>query len=158
MAELGKRVSLKAENRYLDVKKDYMTTFKELLEKYRENFANQASFFKYKGFCLENFKTNFGEETLLSNIRYVDLECYRNSLRNKLTKDERLSERCLSQSGNGLSPSSFQKGRRMGDDREESFRPWKVASPEGEQSENTVSHERGNPPVDREVQIEEASP
>jgi hypothetical protein len=89
-AEHGKRISLKAENRYLDVKRDYLTTFKELLEKYRENYANQPSFFKYKGFCLENFKTNFGEETLLSNIRYVDIESYRNSLRNKLTKDKTL--------------------------------------------------------------------
>jgi integrase len=89
-AEHGKRISLKAENRYLDVKKDYLTTFKELLEKYRENFGRQASFFKYKGFCLENFKNHFGEETLLSNIRYVELESYRNSLRNKLTKDRTL--------------------------------------------------------------------
>ena len=33
-AELGKRVSLIAENRYLDVKNDYTTTLKELLAKY----------------------------------------------------------------------------------------------------------------------------
>jgi integrase len=88
VAELGKRVSLMAENRYLDVKKDYTTTFKELVKKYRENFGKQASFFKYKGFCLENFENHFGKETLLSNIRYVDLESYRNILRNKLTKDK----------------------------------------------------------------------
>jgi hypothetical protein len=32
-AELGKRVSLIAENRYLDIKKDYKTTLKELIAK-----------------------------------------------------------------------------------------------------------------------------
>ena len=32
-AELGKRVSLKAENRYLDVKKDYKNTFRGDLRK-----------------------------------------------------------------------------------------------------------------------------
>jgi integrase len=84
---MGKRVSLIAENRYLDVKKDYKTIFKELLEKYEENFKSQASFTKYKAFCLANFKEHFGEETLLSNIRYAELESYRNHLRQKLTKD-----------------------------------------------------------------------
>lgn len=33
-AELGKRVSLMAENRYLAVKKDYTTTLKDLIDKY----------------------------------------------------------------------------------------------------------------------------
>jgi integrase len=87
VAELGKRVSLIAEDRYLDVKKDYKTTFKELLEKYRENYGSQSSFQSWKSFCLENFKTHFGEDTLLSNIRYVILETYRNQLKEKLTKN-----------------------------------------------------------------------
>ena len=86
VAELGKRVSLMAENRYLDVKKDYKTVFKELLEKYEENFKSQACFKKYKAFCLGNFKKHFGQDTLLSNIRYVELESYQNQLRQKLTK------------------------------------------------------------------------
>lgn len=68
-AELGKRVSLIAENRYLDVKKDYKTTFKELLEKYAENHKTQPSFENWKSFCIENFKRYFGEDILLSNIR-----------------------------------------------------------------------------------------
>ncbi|MFC1868057.1 tyrosine-type recombinase/integrase [Thermodesulfobacteriota bacterium] len=85
-AELGKRVSLIAENRYLDVKKDYKTRFKELLMKYEENFKYQPSFGNWKKFCIENFKDYFGKETLLSNIRYVDLETYRNKLKLKLTK------------------------------------------------------------------------
>ena len=42
LAEYGKRVSLIAENRYLDVKKDYKTTFKELVDKYEENFKSQV--------------------------------------------------------------------------------------------------------------------
>jgi integrase len=85
-AELGKRVSLIAENRYLDVKKDYKTTFGELLTKYEENHKHQYSFESLKKYCIENFKEHFGEETKLSNIRYVDLETYRNHLMQKLTR------------------------------------------------------------------------
>ena len=59
-AELGKRVSLIAEGRYLDVKKDYKTTLKELLEKYKENYKDQSSFQTWKRFCLEKFKDHFG--------------------------------------------------------------------------------------------------
>jgi integrase len=86
-AELGKRVSLIAEGRYLDVKKEFKTTLKELLDKYTENFKSQASYKTWKRFCLENFKEYFGEDTLLANIRYVDLETYRNHLRQKPTKN-----------------------------------------------------------------------
>jgi integrase len=89
-AELGKRISLIAENRYLDVKKECKTSLEELLNKYEENFKLQASYGKYKKFCLENFKAYFGKGTLLSNIRYVDLETYRNHLKTKLTVKERL--------------------------------------------------------------------
>ena len=39
-AELGKRVSLIAESRYLDVKKEYKTTLKHILDKYEENYKN----------------------------------------------------------------------------------------------------------------------
>jgi integrase len=85
-AELGKRVSLIAENRYLDVKKDYTTSLKEMLEKYEDNFKHQASFESLKRYCMESFKDHFGEDTLLSNIRYVNLEAYRNHLRQKLTR------------------------------------------------------------------------
>jgi len=85
-AELGKRVSLIAEGRYLDVKKEFKTTLKELLDKYTENFKSQASYKTWKRFCLENFKEYFGEDTLLANIRYLDLETYRNDLRQKITR------------------------------------------------------------------------
>jgi len=85
-AELGKRVSLIAEGRYLDVKKDYTTTLKELLDKYKENYQDQSSFKTGKSYCLANFKEYFGEDTRLVNIRYVDLETYRNHLKRKLTR------------------------------------------------------------------------
>jgi len=86
-AELGKRVSLIAEHRYLDVKKDYTTTFKELLDKYKENYKTQSSFKNWKSFCIVKFKDYFGEDTRLDNIRYVDLETYRNNLKQKPTKN-----------------------------------------------------------------------
>ena len=82
-AELGKRVSLIAEKRYLDVKKDYTTTLGEVLGKYKENYRDQLSFHTWKRFCIERFKNYFGEATRLDNIRYVDLEAYRNYLKQK---------------------------------------------------------------------------
>lgn len=85
-AELGKRVSLKAEGRYLDVKKDCVTTLGELIKKYEANFDKQRSFGNWKRLCLGNFKEYFGVETIIGNIRYIDLETYRNHLRNKLTR------------------------------------------------------------------------
>ena len=66
-AELGKLVSLIAEGCYLDVKKEYTTTLKELVDKYTENFKHQDS-----------FKT--GKEHYL--------ETYRNHLKQKITKNK----------------------------------------------------------------------
>jgi len=85
-AELGKRVSLIAENRYLDVKKDYTTTLEELIEKYQENFQSQKAFKFSKGCYFGNFKKHFGEDTRLANIRYVNFETYCNHLKQKLTR------------------------------------------------------------------------
>lgn len=85
-AELGKRVSLKAEGRYLDVKKDYTTTLGELLDKYTENFQHQASYQTSKCHWFENFKAHFGQDTKLANIRFVELETYQNHLKQKITK------------------------------------------------------------------------
>ena len=85
-AELGKRVSLKAEGRYLDVKKECVTTLGELIKNYTENFKDQRSFKNWKKLCLENFKEYFGADTIIDNIRYVHLEAYRNHLRQKLTR------------------------------------------------------------------------
>jgi integrase len=85
-AELGKRVSLIAEHRYLDVKKDYTTTLGEILDKYKENYGSQSIFQTWKVFCIKRFKEYFGVDTRLSNIRYVDLESYRNQLKQTLTR------------------------------------------------------------------------
>ena len=89
-AELGKRVSLIAENRYLDVKKDYRTTLSDLLTKYQENYQDQRSFSRSKSRWLENFREYFGAETLLANIRYVDVETYQNHLKRKLVHRRKL--------------------------------------------------------------------
>jgi integrase len=68
------------------VKKDYKNTFKELLEEYSKNFQHQASYNNWKKGCLTNFKTHFGENTLPTNIRYKDMETYRNNIKQKITK------------------------------------------------------------------------
>lgn len=85
-AELGKRVSLIAEGRYLDVKKDYTTTLEKILTKYEENFKNQSSYKTAKRFFVEDIREYFGENTLLANIRYLDLETYRNHLKQRITR------------------------------------------------------------------------
>ena len=85
-AELGKRVSLIAENRYLDKKKDFKTTLGKLTGKYQESFGKQPSYVTSKYYIIRNFKDRFGEKTLLANFRYVDFETYRNQLRGTLTK------------------------------------------------------------------------
>jgi integrase len=84
-AKHGKRVSLIAEGRYLDVRKDCKTTFGELLQKYEENFQHQRSFKNWKKFCLDNFKEYFKSDTILANIRYEDVQTYRNRLMQKRT-------------------------------------------------------------------------
>ena len=78
-------MSLIAEGRYLDVKKEYNTNLKELIDKYVENFQHQASYKTGKKYHIEHILNHFGEKTLLSNIRFVDLETYRNHLRDSLT-------------------------------------------------------------------------
>ena len=85
-AEWGKRVSLIAEKRYLDIKKDYKNTLGQLIQKYTENFQHQKSFISAKRCYLPVFKEYFGEDTLLANIKYVDIATYQNNLRSKITK------------------------------------------------------------------------
>jgi integrase len=82
-AELGKRVSLIAEGRYLDVKPECKTTLAELCKRYEENFGNQSSFKNAKGKYLSNFKASFGEDRLLSTITFKEVETYQNQLRQK---------------------------------------------------------------------------
>ena len=88
-AELGKRVSLMAEGRYLDVKKDYATTLGEALDKYAANHKHQATFEGLKSYCIENFRQYFKAETKMADIKYLDLESYQKHLMQKLTKHKK---------------------------------------------------------------------
>jgi hypothetical protein len=67
-------VSLIAENRDLDMKKDLKTTLGERTAKYKENFGNQRSYKSSKYYFIRNFKEHFGKNTLLAHIPYMDLE------------------------------------------------------------------------------------
>jgi integrase len=91
-AELGKRVSLIADNRYLDVKKDYTTTLGELIDAYSENHRDQASYKSAKVYFLSNIESHFGRDTLIAKIGYKDLETYRNQLKRTLTRGGNVRE------------------------------------------------------------------
>jgi integrase len=88
--ELAKRVTLIAEKRYLAIKKECSTTLGELTARYEENYRHLRSFKKGKEFYLRNFKEYFGADTLLDRVKYLDLETYKNSLRDKLTRQGRI--------------------------------------------------------------------
>ena len=84
-AELGKRVSLMAEGRYLDVKKDVKITLHELIERYAQAYANQVSYINSKHFFLKNFEDFIGRDTLISQISWDKITEYRSYLENKKT-------------------------------------------------------------------------
>jgi integrase len=84
-AEYAKRISLIAEGRYLDIKPEFLTSMGCVLDKYKENHKHQTSYKRYKKSCLNNFKEYFGEDRQISSVRYVDIETYRNHLRQKPT-------------------------------------------------------------------------
>jgi integrase len=50
-----------------------------------ENYQHQANY-RTKKIYFNNFKSYFGEDKLLLNIRYVDVETYRNHLKQKFTQ------------------------------------------------------------------------
>lgn len=64
-AEHDKIKTLCREKRFLDVKEEYRTTLKDLVDRYHENFETQPSYEKSKQFSLENIKDHFGEKTLM---------------------------------------------------------------------------------------------
>jgi integrase len=82
-AEHGKRVSLMAEGRYLDIKPESKTTMADLCKKYTESFSGQISFKNAKEKYLSNFMASLGADTLLSTMSFDKVETYRNQLRKK---------------------------------------------------------------------------
>lgn len=65
------------------------TTFDELLEQYKENFKHQRSFHRSKRFMLDDLEETF-RGRVLSSISYLNLETYRNRLRETFTRYRRL--------------------------------------------------------------------
>lgn len=51
--------------------------------KYEENHKHQPSYKTCKQYFIDDIRSRFGDDTLISNIRYVDLETYRNHLMNR---------------------------------------------------------------------------
>jgi integrase len=82
--ELAARQVSMADGSYFEKAKTYTTTFEELAEEYVENFKHQRSFKRSKRYVIEALKREF-EGYRLKNISYLDLETYRNKLRNTLT-------------------------------------------------------------------------
>jgi integrase len=85
-AELGKRVVLIAENRYLDAKKDCITTLGQLVDEYTKHFQHQPSFMSAKKHFLKNFKYYWKESMLLIRITPKEIERYVKDLRKKPTR------------------------------------------------------------------------
>jgi integrase len=82
--ELAARVVSIGDGSYFEKAKTYETTFEELVEKYIENFEHQRSFKRSKSYMIEELKKEF-KGYRLKNISYLNLETYRNKLRNTLT-------------------------------------------------------------------------
>lgn len=82
-AELGKRISLMAEGRYLDVKRDLKVTLHQLVAKYRENYGQDPGFLANKEFSLKFILDYFDDRMLIAKITYGELETFRNALRKK---------------------------------------------------------------------------
>lgn len=82
--ELAARQVSMGDGTYFEKAKTYTTTFEELTEKYIKNFKYQRSFKRSKSYMIEEMKKEF-KDYLLNNITYLELETYRNKLRNSLT-------------------------------------------------------------------------
>lgn len=79
-AYLGKVMAAKKEGRYhdiFDIKQETQVTFNELADRYVEIYGNQKSFYA-KNYILKMTRDHFGERRL-SQIKYLDLEIYRNN-------------------------------------------------------------------------------
>ena len=54
-----------------------------------ENYSHQPGYATSKKYLVEFIKGYFGENRLLFNIRYVDIETFRNKLKKTLAKHDR---------------------------------------------------------------------
>lgn len=87
-AYLGKVVATIREGRYydvFDVKKETQVTFRELADRYEENYRAQRSFERSKRYLLARVREHFGDRRL-SQISFLDLETYRNRRKSEPTK------------------------------------------------------------------------
>jgi integrase len=78
--ELGKRTTLIAEGRYLDVKKENTTTLEEVLAEYEKLLSYQTFFKTGKVFTLKRIREYFGPDRLIGTITYKELESFRAKL------------------------------------------------------------------------------
>jgi len=74
---------------YVDPQKYRKATLKDLIEKYEENYSHQAGYSTSKKYLIDFIKGYFGENKPLFNIRYVDLETFRNRLKQTPTKHKK---------------------------------------------------------------------
>lgn len=74
---------------YVNPQKYRKATLKQLIEKYEENYCHQAGYVTSKNYLIEFIKAYFGENKPLFNIRYVDLETFRNRHKQTTTKHEK---------------------------------------------------------------------
>jgi integrase len=74
---------------YVDPQKYRKATLKQLIEKYEENYSHQAGYATSKKYLIEFINDYFGENKPLFNIRYLDLETFRNRLKKTPTKHEK---------------------------------------------------------------------
>jgi integrase len=86
--ERAARIHMMANGEYgkfVEKKKDYTSTFGDLIKLYKENYQHQASYKTAKKHFIDKFKEHFKEETLLSSIEYGHLKTYRNKLMNSFS-------------------------------------------------------------------------
>ena len=80
-AYLGKVMAAKKEGRYhdvFDIKRESQVTFNELADRYEEIYGGNQKSFYTKNYMLKLAREHFGERRL-SQIKYLDLEIYRNN-------------------------------------------------------------------------------
>ena len=85
---------------YVDPRHYVKITLKQLIDKYTENFKHQRGWHTSKKYHMDVISDYFGKDCRMINIRYVDLETFRNWLKQKPTKHDKersdaATNRCL---------------------------------------------------------------